>query len=85
MIHRHFPFDYYKPAPLQLNLMHPESSSLGHSGILCDGCNNELSLVLGSSLCRHCSNKYLALLIPFAIAGVFLVVISIILFNLLFL
>ena len=82
MIHRHCPFDYCNSAPLQLNLAYPDKQcSLGHSGILCGGCKNHLSLVLGSSLCRHCSNKYLALLIPFAIAGVCLVVI-LIMFNL---
>ena len=82
MIHRLCPFDYCKHAPLKLNLMYPDKQcALGHSGILCGECNNEHSLVLGSSLCRHCSNKYLALLIPFAIAGVFLVVI-LIMFNL---
>ena len=71
MIHRHCPFDYCKHAPLKLNLMYPDKQcALGHSGILCGECNNELSLVLGSSLCRHCSNKYMALLIPFTIAGV---------------
>jgi len=32
-----------------------------------------LSLVLGSSQCKKCSNAYLALLIPFALAGVLLV------------
>ena len=82
MIHQHCPFDYCKSAPLQLNLKHPDKQcALEHSGILCGGCNNQLSLVLGSSLCQHCSNKYLALLIPFAIAGLCLVVI-LIMFNL---
>ena len=32
--------------------------------------------MLGSSQCEKCSNKYLALLIPFALAGVLLVILS---------
>ena len=32
------------------------------------------SLVLGSSRCKQCSNNYLALLIPFALAGVLLMI-----------
>jgi len=34
----------------------------------------DLSLVLGSSQCKECSNNYLALLIPFALADVLLVI-----------
>ena len=45
----------------------------GHSGILCGGCPPNLSTVLGSAQCLPCSNKYLALLIPFALAGFLLV------------
>ena len=32
------------------------------------------SLVLGGTRCKKCSNNYLALLIPFALAGVLLVI-----------
>ena len=44
------------------------------SGLLCGKCKEGLSLVLGSTQCKECSNNYLALLIPFALAGVHLVV-----------
>ena len=44
-----------------------------HSGLVCGGCQPGLSLALGSAQCLKCSNKYLALLIPFALAGVVLV------------
>ena len=44
-----------------------------HSGTLCGGCQHGYSVVLGSDRCLHCSNKYLALLLPFAVAGVVLV------------
>ena len=45
-----------------------------HIGVLCGACNNTTSLILGSSKCRVCSNTYLALLLPFAAAGIALVV-----------
>ena len=41
-----------------------------HSGILCGGCEKGYSFSLGSSQCMKCSNKYLALLIFFAAAGI---------------
>ena len=44
-----------------------------HSGILCGGCQPGLSLALGSDRCLHCSNVYISLLLPFAMAGVVLV------------
>ena len=43
------------------------------AGILCGGCRPGLSLTLGSSQCELCSNKYLALLLPFCLAGIVLV------------
>ena len=51
-----------------------EQCSFNRSGLLCGKCKEGLSLVLGSSQCKECSNNYLALLIPFALAGVLLVV-----------
>ena len=44
------------------------------TGLLCGGCQSELSLVLGSSQCKQCSNSCLSLLIVFAVAGIALVV-----------
>ena len=43
------------------------------SGILCGQCRQGLSLILGSSHCQHCSNVNLFLILPFALAGVALV------------
>ena len=45
-----------------------------HNGLLCGGCPDSLSLVLGSSQCLQCSNNYLALLLVFAFAGIVLIV-----------
>ena len=44
------------------------------TGMLCGACATNYSLLLGSSRCGICSHHYLALLIPFAIAGIVLVV-----------
>lgn len=43
--------------------------------ILCGSCKEGLSLTLGSSHCQHCSDAYLALIIPFFLAGVTLVLV----------
>lgn len=45
-----------------------------HIGKLCGRCPDGMSLTLGESHCRHCTNTHLYLLIPFAISGVVLVV-----------
>lgn len=49
------------------------------TGTLCGKCAQELSMVLGSSQCKRCSNKFLSLLLLFALAGLLLVFILIIL------
>ena len=76
LIHHLFcPLDYCTIESKYINLKNPdEQCSFNRSGLLCGKCKEGLSLVLGSSQCKKCSNSYLALLIPFALAGVFLVV-----------
>ena len=44
------------------------------TGLLCGACAANHSLMLGSSQCQVCLNTYLALLLPFAAAGVALVI-----------
>ena len=46
---------------------------LNRSGMLCGGCDNGLSLVLGTNRCAECSNVWLTLLLPFTVAGIALV------------
>jgi len=59
---------------LDIRLDFPETQcSSNHSGILCGGCRAGLSLALGTFQCLWCSIKHIALLIPFAIAGIVLV------------
>ena len=57
-----------------VTLTKPDSQcNYNHSGILCGACQPGLSLALGSERCLPCSNKYLVLLIPFALSGPVLV------------
>lgn len=53
-----------------MSLTDPDSQcSHNRSGILCGQCQPGLSVVLGSTQCQACTNKYLILLIPFSFAG----------------
>ena len=70
-IHNHCPLDYCKPEDNDIQLAQPDKQcAQGHSGILCGECSPGLSL---ASNCMKCSNVYLLLLAPFALAGVILV------------
>ena len=63
-------FDYCNKEDSNVTLSDPDSQcNYNHSGTLCGGCQPDLSVALGSAQCLQCSNKYLALLIPFALAG----------------
>ena len=68
------PFDYCLPYSSDLNLSNPDSQcQFKRSGVVCAECQQGLSTVFGSSHCKQCSNFYLLLIIPIAIAGVVLV------------
>ena len=75
MVSKHCPYGYCKARDVNVSLDHPDTQcTFNHSGRLCGGCQSGLSLVLGSPQCLDCSNNYhLALLIPFALAGLALV------------
>ena len=69
------PFDYCLPHSSHLNLSNPDSQcQFERSGVVCGECQHGLSAVFGSSHCKQCSNVYLLLIIPIAIAGVVLVI-----------
>ena len=71
------PFDYCLPYSSLLNLSNTDSQcQFKRSGVVCAECQQGLSTVFGSSRCKQCSNLYLLLIIPIAIAGVVLVVMS---------
>ena len=75
-IHHHYcPFDYCTRESKHINLNNPdEQCNSNRSGMLCGKCKEGLSLVLGSSQCKYCSNSYLAVLIPFPLAGIILII-----------
>ena len=73
--HRYCPLDYCTRESRYINLINPDKQcNSNHSGLLCGKCKEGLSLVLGSSQCKQCSNNYLTLLVPLALAGVLLVI-----------
>ena len=80
IVHKHCPFDYCKSENINIDLMDPDAQcAFNHSGTLCGGCKQGLSVVLGSSKCRRCSNIHLTLLLAFIAAGIGLIVFLIIL------
>ena len=72
----HCPYDYCLPHSSHLNLSDPNSQcQFKRSGVLCGECKQGLSNVFGSSCCKYCSNLYLIIIIPIAIAGIVLVIV----------
>ena len=68
------PLNYCNSVDRDVSLTKSDTQcSYNHSGILCGACQPGLSLALGSERCLPCSNTYLALLIPFTLAGPVLV------------
>ena len=70
------PFDYcvIKPVNISLNSSQERDRqcAFNRSDVLCGKCQEGLSFVLATSKCRKCSNIYILLLIPFALAGILL-------------
>ena len=68
------PYNYCKSEREQIRLGDYNSQcNYNHSGMLCGECRAGFSLALGSSQCLRCSNWYLVLILPFALAGIALV------------
>ena len=58
------------------SLQQDEQCRYNRRGILCGSCPNGWSLMLGNSQCqKNCSNVWLLLIIPFAVAGLLLVMV----------
>ena len=73
LTHHHCPYDYCKyNSTVHLDNVDGQCSG-NRTGILCGQCKPGLSIMLGSSNCDECSNVYLALLLPFGLAGVLLI------------
>ena len=74
MLHPQCPFDYCTEVEQVVQVDDSDTQcNYNRTGKLCGGCGGNTSLVLGSSRCMQCSNSYLALIIPFALAGIALV------------
>ena len=68
------PLSYCNDKAVHISLSQPDlQCNYNRSGILCGQCQPGLSLALGSNKCLECSNTYLGLLVPFALAGIVLV------------
>ena len=68
------PFDYCVQEPVHVNLSSTdEQCAYNRTGNLCGMCQENRSLVFGSSRCQECSDNYISILIPFALAGIALV------------
>ena len=74
------PFHYCNRSDVSFHIMAPDRQCVANrSGILCGQCQSHLSIMLGSNHCGTCSNWYLFLLPVFAIAGIVLVAVLMIL------
>ena len=70
------PLDYCIETDMNVTLSNPdEQCNVGRQGTLCGTCSKNFSLALGSLHCLPCTNSYLALIIPFALAGIVLIVV----------
>ena len=75
ILYKACPVEYCKTETITISLDKPDTQcALNRNGVLCGACVTSYSLMLGSSRCHVCPNTYLALLLPFAAAGVALVV-----------
>ena len=70
------PAEYCKQGSVNITTDNPDSQcNLNRTGLLCGACAANHSLMLGGGpQCQVCPNTYLALLLPFAAAGVALVI-----------
>ena len=74
LIHTHCPFDYCQSEDLNINAETVDvQCQYQRSGVLCGSCREGLSMTLGSSECRTCSNVYLVSITLFAVMGAALV------------
>ena len=74
IVYPNCPFDYCNDETVRFKITTSDSQCLhNRSGILCGQCAEGLSLMLGSNQCGQCTNYYIFLIIPFALAGIALV------------
>ncbi len=69
------PIGYCKTKSVNISILEPDiQCDQDRSGMLCGACAVNSSLVFGNSKCQVCSNTYIILLLPFAAAGIVLVI-----------
>ena len=67
--------DYCLPHSFNINLLHPDQQcQFERTEILCSQCQQNLSMVFGSSRCMKCTNLYILIVIIIIVAGIALVV-----------
>ena len=76
LIHPHCPFDYCQSKDINITAESPNTQcQYQRSGVLCGSCHEGLSMILGSSECKSCSNVYRVSISIFIVCGVALVII----------
>ena len=75
------PFDFCKDQSVNITLDDPSvQCDFNRQGTLCGQCREQYSLALGTLHCLKCANSsYIALVIPFALAGIALVMVILLL------
>ena len=74
IIYYNCPFHYCNDGNISFTFNSPSKQCFpNRSGILCGQCSQGLSLMLGSNQCGQCTNDHIALIVPFALAGIALV------------
>ena len=74
ILHSGCPIDYCTSSPMYITLDNLDAQcDHNHMGILCGSCQDNHSIAFGGLHCLQCSNSYLALILPFTLAGLVLV------------
>ena len=75
LVHPHCPFDYCKSKDINISAESSDAQcQYQRSGVLCGSCREGLSMILGSSECKTCSNIYLVSIVIFIFVGFALVI-----------
>ena len=74
LLHEHCPYDYCRPEDIDIKLDYSdEQCAFNRSGVLCGACKTGLSVVLSTSQCFDCSNRYFAQILVMLLAGLVLI------------
>ena len=80
ILHPHCPFDYCTSKEMYVAVDDSdEQCNSNRIGLLCGKCTQNFSLALGTNRCLQCSDDYLWLIVAFALAGVALVLLLLVL------